>query len=380
MNQETQHTTTQNSSHSIAQHEQPNPANHNDHHEQHSAAPQHGGGHDTHGEVPPDKVFDHLLSELGDHHELSIAFGTYEVLPIMLYDEEGFHVWSNPHAMEHDGKYVMFHSEDKSLTAYQGQPVKAANGQAILVNGKPQLASFDMSVTNLVVYQWMGMLVMLIAMIIIGRKYKKNPSGAPSGLQNAFEALVVYIRDEVVRPNVGTKRVTNSLMPYFLSLFFFIFILDYIGLLPGMHAATGAIGVTAALAITSFIIVNYTAIKEGGIGSWFHHLLGGAPVYLSPIMVPIEIIGLFTKPFALTVRLFANMTAGHVVLLSLIGLIFLFQTLAVAPVTILFSVFVYFLETLVCFLQAYIFTMLTAVFIGLAIGDHKHEDPHHAHH
>jgi F-type H+-transporting ATPase subunit a len=337
--------------------------------------------------LPREKVFDHLLSELGDHHELSMGFVTAEVLPIIVVDDAGLHAWSNPHAMEHEGSYVMFHTEEKALARFNGQPVKARNGEVILVDGKPQTADYDLSVTNLVVYEWLAIVIMALAVIPAGRRYKKNPAAAPRGMQNAFEMLVTYLRDEVIRPNVGTDRVTNQLMPYFLALFFFIMILNYIGLLPGMHAATGAIGFTAALALTALFVVNITAMREAGVKSWFAHLLGGAPVYLSPIMVPIEFIGIFTKPFALTVRLFANMTAGHIVLLTLVGLIF-FTTKLWGPaggygtsvVAVGFSVFVYFIETLVCFLQAYIFTMLTAVFTGLAIGDHKSEDPHGAHH
>lgn len=337
--------------------------------------------------LPREKVFDHLLSELGDHHELSMGFVTAEVLPIIVVDDAGLHAWSNPHAMEHEGSYVMFHTEEKALARFNGQPVKARNGEVILVDGKPQTADYDLSVTNLVVYEWLAIVIMALAVIPAGRRYKKNPAAAPRGMQNAFEMLVTYLRDEVIRPNVGTDRVTNQLMPYFLALFFFIMILNYVGLLPGMHAATGAIGFTAALALTALFVVNITAMREAGVKSWFAHLLGGAPVYLSPIMVPIEFIGIFTKPFALTVRLFANMTAGHIVLLTLVGLIF-FTTKLWGPaggygtsvVAVGFSVFVYFIETLVCFLQAYIFTMLTAVFTGLAIGDHKSEDPHGAHH
>ena len=316
-----------------------------------------------------------------------MGFVTAEVLPIIVVDDAGLHAWSNPHAMEHEGSYVMFHTEEKALARFNGQPVKARNGEVILVDGKPQTADYDLSVTNLVVYEWLAIVIMALAVIPAGRRYKKNPAAAPRGMQNAFEMLVTYLRDEVIRPNVGTDRVTNQLMPYFLALFFFIMILNYIGLLPGMHAATGAIGFTAALALTALFVVNITAMREAGVKSWFAHLLGGAPVYLSPIMVPIEFIGIFTKPFALTVRLFANMTAGHIVLLTLVGLIF-FTTKLWGPaggygtsvVAVGFSVFVYFIETLVCFLQAYIFTMLTAVFTGLAIGDHKSEDPHGAHH
>jgi F-type H+-transporting ATPase subunit a len=356
---------------------------------EHHGAEAAGGGHHAvdPNSLPREMVFDHLLSELGDHHELSMGFVTAEVLPVIVVDDNGIHAWSSPHAMEEEGTYTMFHSDSKDLARFNGHPVKAEAGTAILVNGKPQTPNYDLSITNLVVYEWLAIVIMALAIIPVGRRYSKKPASAPSGLQNAFEMLVVYLRDEVIRPNVGTNRVTNQLMPYFLSLFFFIFILNYVGLLPGMHAATGAIGFTAALALTAFFVVNIVAMREAGVKAWFAHLLGGAPIGLSPIMVPIEFIGIFTKPFALAVRLFANMTAGHIVLLTLVGLIFFCAKLwgpaggyGASVVAVGFSVFVYFIETLVCFLQAYIFTMLTAVFTGLAIGDHKHEDPHAAHH
>lgn len=311
-------------------------------------------------DIPPSQVIPHLLQELGDHHELNIAFTTSDVLPVVLYDGGKWHFYRNTHTMEQAGAYRLV----------KGHIVRAADG------GSPTL---DLSVTNLVVFQWIGMLVVLTLFFVAGRRYRRDPLAPPRGIQNALEAIVVYIRDEVVRPNLRSERLVRRFMPYFVGLFTFILVLNLIGLLPGMHTATGAIGTTAALAITAFLVINGLAIGEIGIKGWLHHLLGGAPVYLAPIMVPIEILGLFTKPFALTVRLFANMSAGHIILLSLIGLIFYFRSIFVAPMSVGFSIFIYLLETLVCFLQAYIFTILTAVFVGLALGDHAHEhDEHHA--
>ncbi|RPI67224.1 MAG: ATP synthase F0 subunit A, partial [Ignavibacteriae bacterium] len=281
------------------------------------------------------------------------------VLPVILRDN-GLHVYANPHAMEEAGVFSM----------HAGHPVRTSDG------GHPAL---DLSVTNFVAYQWIAMIGVIIMFMAARRRYKSAPLEAPKGIQNVLESVVVYIRDEIVRPNVGTDKRATRMMPFVLSLFFFILFLNLFGLLPGNHAATGALGVTAALALMSCLVVNYVAIKDAGIGSWFHHLLGGAPIFLAPIMVPIEIVSLFTKPFALMIRLFANMTAGHIVLLSLVGLIFFFKSWMVTPVSISFSVFIYLLELLVAFLQAYIFAMLTSVFIGLALGDHaQHEDHHHA--
>lgn len=322
----------------------------NDHH----AAEGHGEAANPQG----GEVFTHLLKGLGDHHELNIFFGSYKVLPIMLVDN-GFHFYANEHVMEESGEY----------TLHEGHPVRVSDG------GHPAL---DLSITNFVAYEFIAIGVMLVLSLIVRSVVKNNPLKAPTGIANVVEALVTYVRDEMIVPNVGTKRRAMAWMPYFLGLFFFILILNLIGLMPGCHAATGSLAVTTGLALSAFLVVNFIAIKDAGIGTWFKHLLGGAPIYIAPIMVPIEIVSLFTKPFALTIRLFANMTAGHVVLLSLVGLIFFFQSFMVAPVSVAFSVFIYLLELLVAFLQAYIFTMLTAVFVGLALGDHAKDD-HHAH-
>lgn len=326
------------------------------------AAEQHGAesGHES-GAVPPAEVFNYLLKhELGDHHSFSFTPFIHVDLPKIFIDQGQFYFYPNGHAMTQAGVF----------TEHEGHPVRLAD------HAKPE---WDFSITNFVAYQWIAIVLIFIAMRSVASKYKKNPKKAPSGFQNAIEALVVYVRDNVVRPNTGDK-VAKNLLPYFLSLFFYILTLNLIGLLPGGHAATGSAAVTAGLALVAFLVVNFTAIKEAGFGTWMHHLLGGAPVFLAPIMIPIEVIGRFiAKPGALAVRLFANMTAGHIVLLSLTGLIFYFQSYAVAPVSVAFSLFIMSLELLVAFLQAYIFSMLVAVFIGLELGDHK-DDHGHAHH
>ncbi len=309
-------------------------------------------------------VFTSLLNELGDHPGLYI--GPYKImdLPVILIDN-GLHVYSSPETMTEAGLYT---------ERGHGHIVRQSDG------GSPML---DLSITNLVVFQWMAILMILAIFGAIRPKYKKNPDKAPSGFQNAIELVVLYIRDDVVRPNIPHLRTADSLLPYFLGLFFFILLLNLMGLIPGGHTATGTIPVTLALAITAFFVINITAIKVSGAGAWFKHLTGGAPWYLWPIMIPIEIVGLFIKPFALTIRLFANMSAGHIILFSLLGLLFFFKNVFLSPAIVGFSIFIYFLELLVAFLQAYIFTMLTAIFVGLAIGDHApgaHGEESHAHH
>ncbi len=339
-------------------------------HNQHAQQGHVEGGHEAQagtGDNPGD-VFPRLLSGLGDHHGFVLFDQQLTELPVIIYDsKEGLHFYGSKKSMLDDG--VFTESHHKFVRTSDHEPV-----------------TLDASVTNLVMYQWISMVLLLFIFGFVGRKYKKNPKKAPSGFQNLMEVFIIFIRDEVVRPNCGSVRVGDRLMPYFIALFFFILFLNLFGLFPGGHTATGAISVTGALAVTAFIVINYTAIKETGFGTWLKHLTGGAPIWLAPIMIPIEIISMFTKPFALTIRLFANMTAGHVVLLTLVGLIFYFAKMdmgpgvvlgGIAPVSVAFSIFMYCLEMLVAFLQAYIFTILTAVFTGLAIGDHSHEE--HAH-
>jgi F-type H+-transporting ATPase subunit a len=349
-----------------------------------TTATTHQTGHADAGAHAPTEeksVFTQLMDDnLGDHHELNIFFQHLDILPVILVDN-GLHVYANTHAMEDAGAYTMHHHG-------HGHHIVRAHAEHGLKETCPlgsASPALDLSVTNFVAYEWLAMIVCTILFMIARGRYRKDPLKAPKGIQNVLESVVTYVRDQIVVPNVGTKARAYRLMPYVLALFFFILTLNLIGLLPGGHAATGALGVTSALALSSFFVVNYIAIKDAGAGSWFKHLLGGAPVFLAPIMVPIEIVSLFTKPFALMIRLFANMTAGHIVLLSLVGLIFFFSKSmgqavgwGVAPVSVAFSVFIYLLELLVAFLQAYIFAMLTSVFVGLALGDHAHDD-HHAH-
>lgn len=322
--------------------------------------------HQTESKGESNPILEILETGMGDHHGFYLYDKKIISLPYIFYDkDQGLTFYSNADEVNASGIYQLL----------EGHPVRKDNHH--------QHPAIDFSITNFVFLQWMGFFVVGALFLIASSKAKKNKGKAPSGIQNLLEVLIVFIRDEVVSPNLPA-RPAKRLLPYFLSLFFFILILNIFGLMPGGHAATSALGTTIALALTAFIVVNYTAIKESGIGAWFHHLLGGAPAFLAPIMIPIEIMGIFTKPFALAIRLFANMTAGHVALLALVGIIFYFKELFGASVgysvtvpSVLFSVFVLCLELLVAFLQAYVFTMLTAVFTGLAVGDHSHEEVHH---
>lgn len=235
--------------------------------------------------------------------------------------------------------------------------------------------TLNISPTKHVVMMWIVALIIMVVFTLFAR-----PKLIPHGLYNLLETIVVFIREEIVRPNFGDK--TDRYVSYFLTLFFFILLMNLFGLIPYAATATGNIAVTATLAIITFIVTQITAIRAQGLGGFLKHLTGGVPWYLWLIMIPIEIIGLFTKPFALSIRLFANMTAGHVVILSLIGLIFIGKGVVayfVAGVSVLFSLAMYFLEIFVAFLQAYIFTLLSALFIGMGL-QHAHHETTETHH
>jgi F-type H+-transporting ATPase subunit a len=193
-----------------------------------------------------------------------------------------------------------------------------------------------------------------------------------------LETVIVYVRDEIARPNLGEK--TGKYLPYLLTVFFFILTCNLLGLVPFGATATANISITVVLAVFTFIVTQFAGTKD-----YWGHIFNppGVPLALKPILIPIEFIGIFTKPFALAIRLFANMTAGHLVILNLIGLIFIigrtfgtgagYGTGVAASFMVLF---VYGLELLVSFIQAYVFTILSALFIGMATAEHEHDHDH----
>ncbi len=224
------------------------------------------------------------------------------------------------------------------------------------------ILGIDLSITKHVLMMWIAAALV----VFIFRYAFREQRIIPSGVANLFEAIVVFLRDEVVLPNMGEEG--RQYLPYLLTVFFFILFCNLLGLIPFAATATGNVSVTAALATMSLIMIQVGGIREHGLK---HHLQNfiphGLPVWLLPIMIPVEIMGQFTKPFALCIRLFANMTAGHIVILSFLSMIFILKSLFVSPVSVFFALFISLLELFVAFLQAYIFTMLTSLFIGMSI-------------
>jgi F-type H+-transporting ATPase subunit a len=220
----------------------------------------------------------------------------------------------------------------------------------------------------------------LFSLVLMSFKSQRTP-----WLIRVFRGWCLWIRDEMVRPVLGDKHA-RKLAPYFIFLFFFIAFLNVVSLIPGSVTAMATIFVTAALAIQSFVLIVWMAIKEQGLAGFIKHLVAppGVPAFVLPIMVPVEILSLFVKPLALMIRLFANLLAGHMVLYSFVGMIFVFAKMmklgAISYLTALpalgLAIFVNILESFIVLLQAYIFTYLTLIFVGQMV--HHHEGEHHA--
>ena len=231
--------------------------------------------------------------------------------------------------------------------------------------------ALDISPTRHVVMLWIAALLCIVTMLLALRAHNRRTreGQAPSGFGNGLEAVVLYLRNEVILPNVGPHG--NGYVPFLLTLFFFILFANLLGLVPYGATATGNISVTATLAMITFIVIEIAGMKAQGWGYintivfWPHDMSLAMKLPITVILTPIEIIGKLTKPFALAIRLFANMVSGHVVLLALISLIFTFATWLLVPVPIALALGISLLELFVAFLQAFIFTLLASVFIGL---------------
>ncbi len=228
----------------------------------------------------------------------------------------------------------------------------------------PSVFGIDITPTKHVVFMLIAAILVLVIFAAVAKQYKSGL--VPKRLANFFEVMIIFVRDEIAVPTLG--KVHSAFLPFLLTLFFFILFGNFLGLIPFSATFTSNIAVTSALAIISFIVIQLGGIKQNGLSGYIKGMIPhGIPTWLLPLMIPVEILGLFTKPFALAIRLFANMIAGHTVILALLGLIFFMGTIFIAPVSVAFAVFIYLLEILVALIQAYVFTMLTALFIGMTV-------------
>ncbi len=291
-----------------------------------------------------------IFHHISDAHEWHFWDGATLYLPVILYTpDRGIEVFNFHH----------FHNEASAYDRYH-----YSHGHFAVI-GDESNHPIDLSITKNVASLLLSALILLLVFLTVAKGYGR--SLVPSGIRGFMEPLVLFVRDEIARANIS--HGADKFVPYLLTVFFFIWVNNLLGLIPGGANLTGNIAVTLVLSLATLLITLFSAKKY----YWAHIFTPpGVPLWLYPIMVPVEIIGIFTKPFSLMIRLFANITAGHIIILSLLGLIFIFKSFAVGPVSVAFSVFMNFLELLVAFLQAYVFTLLSAMYIGGAVEEHHH--------
>ena len=295
-----------------------------------------------------------------------------------------FDVFGSTHAAVESGRYTLANAEGLPLAEADLRTLAEEHKQFYYpVIARDGAIVIDFSISRQILFVFISALVLLIIAFRLAGRYRKGigASQAPKGAwQNMLEVMMLFIRDEVAKPAIGPKY--KKYVPYLTTAFFFILLGNLLGLVPWGVTATSNIMVTATLAFFTFLITQFSGSKD----YWTHIFWPpNVPVGIKFILIPIEIIGIFTKPVALAFRLFGNMISGHIAIVSLLGLIFIFSA-KIGPVVgglfVLFSVpltiFIYLLKILVSFIQAYIFTMLSSVFIGMALEEHHHEE--HAHH
>lgn len=330
-----------------------------------------GAGTPAEGEKPKFNAGEAIIHHVTDAHEWHFfTIGETHVtlpLPVIVYTQEkGLSIFSTSRFEHGHAAYNGFKMDHNHIVAVKED---GTVDEAVKV--------YDFSITKNVAQMLFALVVLILLMTGVAKKYKKNGSGkAPSGFQNAIEPVITFVRDDVAKPNLGANYM--KYLPYLLTVFFFILINNLFGLMPGAANVTGNISFTMVMALISMIVILFSTN-----GHFWGHIFWppGVPFLVKFILIPVELMGIFIKPAALMIRLFANMTAGHIVILSFVSLIFIFGQMntgagwGFSPISVAFSVFIFVIEILVSFIQAFIFTNLTAVFIGQAF-----EGGHTEHH
>lgn len=346
---------------------------------------------ETHGENHEKKEFnvnEMIMHHIKDAHEWHLwgpdHGGTSIYLPIILIDG-GVKTFSSSHFYHGEHKTAVDRKTHEEISYVAGvgpaagyamfheKIYKLENGGLSFEDGHVHGAvkPFDMSITKNVVSLFVGAILILVIMGSVARFYKKNGPVAPKGMAKFLEPIVVMVRDNIAKENIDHHKY-QKYVPYLLTIFFFIFFNNLLGMIPffpGGANLTGNITVTMTLAVFTLLITVFSGNKN-----YWKHIFAtpGVPVALLPIMIPIELVGILTKPFALMIRLFANMSAGHIIILALISIIFINQNAAWGALSVPMALFISVLELLVAFLQAFLFALLSALFIGAAV-----EEAHH---
>ena len=322
-----------------------------------------------------------IMHHIKDSHEFHImdinGHAVSFPLPIVLWTDNGLVSFSSSAFKHDDSGSVIVSRKGQDFIKYHEKIFYAnnngsekfisydANGN--IINKKP----IDFSITKMVFSMFISMILLVLIFVTTAKSYSNSRKGEPTGLGKFTEPLIMFIKDEVALPMIGEKNY-HKYMPFLLTLFFFIWINNVMGLIPFFPFSanlSGNIAFTFVLAAITFVITTLVANKD----YWKHIFwMPGIPVPMKLFLAPIEFLGIFIKPISLMIRLFANISAGHIIILSLISLIFIFKSLWLAPASLFFSVFISLIEVLVVAIQAYIFTMLSALYIGSAIEEHEH--------
>ena len=323
---------------------------------------------------PGEFIFDHI-KDAHEWHILSVGNKPVTIpLPVILYSKsKGLNIFMS-------SKFKHGHA------SYKGFRLETAGKNKNKIFEEDGSKPFDISITKNIASLFFGVLILFWIFLSMGKAYRKNPVSAPSGWQTWLEPLVIFVRDDIIKPSVGPKYERYT--PYLLTLFFFIWINNTLGLIPippmGVNLM-GNIAVTMVLAVLTFIITT-----ASGTRSYWQHIFNtpGVPWWLKlpiPIMPLVEALGIFTKPIVLMIRLFANITAGHIIVMAFIMLIYIFAKMStglaygISLISVLFNVFMFFLEMLVAFIQAFIFTFLSSIYFGLALAEpHEEHEKEHA--
>ena len=322
-----------------------------------------------------------IMHHIKDSHEFHImdinGHAVSFPLPVVLWTDNGLVSFLSSAFKHDDSGSVIVSRKGQDFVKYHEKIFYAnnngsekfisydANGN--IINKKP----IDFSITKMVFSMFISMILLVLIFVSTAKTYLNSKKGEPTGLGKFTEPLIMFIKDEVALPMIGEKNY-DKYMPFLLTLFFFIWINNVMGLIPFFPFSanlSGNIAFTFVLAAITFIITTLVANKD----YWKHIFwMPGIPVPMKLFLAPIEFLGIFIKPISLMIRLFANISAGHIIILSLISLIFIFKSLWLAPASLFFSVFISLIEVLVVAIQAYIFTMLSALYIGSAIEEHEH--------
>jgi len=341
---------------------------------------EHGHKSEDNGRIDdPVEINEYIQHHLKDSHYFNFfSIGEHHYgfpLPVIVWTSGGLKAFMASEFHHDENGDVIVEKGDVNLAMIHGHIYELEEGASEVEFNKehhPHNAHkvLDFSITKSVVGMLIAALLLFLGFGALAKGYKKGP--IPTGVGRALEPLVIYVRDEIARPNIGEKKY-KRFMPYLLTVFFFIWILNLLGLTPLGFNVTGQIAVTFCLAIVTFFITQFVGNKD----YWKHIFwMPGVPLPMKILLAPIEVLGMFTKPFSLMIRLFANMTAGHFVVMSLIALMILlknqFGAVGSTGISLVLALFISVIELLVAFLQAFIFTMLSALFIGAAVEEHDH--------